>query len=316
MQHIAYPKIKRLWLEEVEGIHEGLIVIQEKIDGANLSIRWDEWICVWSKTQVVGTPDRKEGFNGAVQYANNHKGIQELLKLYPNYRLFWEWLVRHSLEYDRQHYKHFYLFDILDGETWLDSNVVTMLADEYGIKHPQVFFTWVTENEEKLLSVIKEYAWQSCLWPKWEGVVIRNDNFVNKFWSRCLGKYVTEEFAEVNSMVFGGNKEHWEYSYEKDIVRKYVTPWRCLKLINKLLIKYDEKLEMRMIPEMMSITFHDVIQEEIWDIAKKGWTINFKHLNKLVSEKAKFFFIAWINGEKHYFDWSSLSTNEANGSDV
>ena len=59
--HKEYPKIKRLGVEETEGILNNEVIIQEKIDGANLSV-WMEnvEIYVGSRTRVVGSPEQTE----------------------------------------------------------------------------------------------------------------------------------------------------------------------------------------------------------------------------------------------------------------
>ena len=92
---IKYPKIHRLGSDENDGILIGKCYIQEKIDGANTSI----WIedgeikCASRNNELTG------GFNGFVDYVKSHEGIKRLLTEHPDYRLFGEWLVRHTLSY-------------------------------------------------------------------------------------------------------------------------------------------------------------------------------------------------------------------------
>lgn len=306
MKHISYPKIRRLWMEETKWIHEHDVFIQEKIDGANLSVRTENGSTfVWSRTQIVGDADRKEWFNWAVQYCNSHQWIQHFLNEHPWKRMFGEWLVPHTIRYNDTAYRKFYLFDILNEDgSWMDLLDVLDIANKYSICHPILYEHGVFSFDE-IVEKSKEYAWKSELWPKWEWVVIKSYTFINQFWNPCNAKYVTEEFKEENTLVFWWNKwEWWEYSVEKDIVWKYITPWRILKLINKLMIKYW-KLEMKYIPEIMSLAMNDIVTEEMWWILKqfKNPLIDFQYLNRLVCNKTKLYYISYLNWEKTLFEW-------------
>lgn len=73
----------------------------------------DGEIHVGSRTQDVTL--QEGGFRGAVPYIKNHKGINDFLKACPNFRLYGEWLVPHTItNYNPEAYNHFYLFDIED----------------------------------------------------------------------------------------------------------------------------------------------------------------------------------------------------------
>lgn len=72
MTHIHYPKIHRLGKEEVEGILDYPVTVQEKIDGANASI-WLE-----DGEIKLGTRNNEvEDFRGLREYVENHTGIQK-----------------------------------------------------------------------------------------------------------------------------------------------------------------------------------------------------------------------------------------------
>ena len=107
-----YRKIHRLGKEETEGILVGTCYIQEKVDGANTSI--------WLENGVVRCGSRSQdlwgkSFNGFPEYVSNHDGIQKFFaENGSKYRLYGEWLVRHTIAYKELAYKKFYLFDIYD----------------------------------------------------------------------------------------------------------------------------------------------------------------------------------------------------------
>ena len=101
MEFRSYPKIHRLGKEETDGILDGPVTVQEKIDGANVSI--------WIKDGVVRcgsrTRELEEGFNGFVDAVKANKKLAEWLEQFPTNRLYGEWLVKHTITYPDEAYK-------------------------------------------------------------------------------------------------------------------------------------------------------------------------------------------------------------------
>lgn len=285
---IKYEKIHRLGKDEVEGILDGFCYVQEKIDGANTSI-WmeDGEIKCASRNNVL-----ESGFNGFVDYVKNHEGINNLLKKHPEYRLYGEWLVRHTIQYDETKYKKFYLFDImLENGDFLEMPLVYKLADEYGIETPAMFFCKENPTVEEVMACVGK----SDLGEKGEGVVIKNFGFMSKF-ARCdFAKVVTEKFKEENAICFGGNNKHSESYWEMYVVNKYMTLARIEKIIHKIEPTLDEKMDMKHIPRVIGTAYHDLLTEEIWEIAKKVPELNFKKLQNLCHKKAKQVYVDILN---------------------
>lgn len=293
---IKYPKIHRLGSDENDGILIGHCFIQEKIDGANTSIWLEngEIKCGSRNNELTG------GFNGFVDYAKGHAGIAELLKDHPNFRLYGEWLVRHTLAYKETAYKKFYLFDILvDGEyegervkgRWLTIDEVSMLADRYGIDAPKLFD--VVENPS--IDHLNSFVGKTELGDKGEGIVIKNFDFVNKFGACEYAKIVTESFKEENAVTFGGNNKHSDTYWEMYVCNKYMTLGRVQKVVDKIQPTVDEKLGMKHIPRILGTCYHDLITEEIWEIAKKVPRIDFKVLQRVCYKKARQVYVDILN---------------------
>jgi hypothetical protein len=293
---IKYPKVHRLGKEETDGILLGECCIQEKIDGANASI--------WLENGEIHCASRNneltEGFNGFVDYAKTHDGIQDILKDNPDFRLYGEWLVRHSVVYNETAYKKFYLFDILidggmDGERvtgeFLPSEDVINLADEYGIERPHVFETITNPSDEYLHSL----AGHSQIGEKGEGVVIKNLGFRNRFGEMVYAKVVTQEFKEDNAIIFGGNNKFSDTYWEMYVINKYMTLPRVQKVMQKIQPTIDERLDMQHIPRITNSSFHDMMTEEIWEIVKKVPAIDFKKLKILANRKAKQIYVDILN---------------------
>lgn len=292
--HKNYWKIHALHKEECEGILNWLCYIQEKIDGANASV-WNESgvLHCWSRTRDLTLAG--DGFNGFIEYvtlSQEWEGIRKYLKEYPQHRLYGEWLVKHTINYNEVNYKHFYLFDIEDGE-WnrIDINLVINIADEYHIKCAEVFLL----KSDPTLDDIKRYAWLTKLWDKWEGVVIKNPYFINKFGNRQYAKYVTQDFKEDNAIVFGGNNKSSEKYCEQYYVNKFVSIPRVQKIMQKIFSSTDEKPDMKHIPRIMESVFYDVISEEWYTIAKemakKNKYFDFNGFKTLVDKKSKYIYI-------------------------
>jgi ATP-dependent RNA circularization protein (DNA/RNA ligase family) len=295
MQFKTYKKIQALHKEESDGILNGICYIQEKIDGANTSI-WLEDGEIHCGSRTRDLTKAGDGFNGFVEYVKNHDGINRLLKEVENIRLNGEWLVRHTIGYNELNYKNFYLFDIE-----IDDNVVSIehmykIAEEYGIKTAHLFDV----KDNPTLEDIKKHAGKSVLGLKGEGVVIKNLNFINKFGDTSFAKYVTQEFKEDNAVTFGGNNKSSETYNEMYYVNKFMTLSRVTKIFHKL-ESMEGRLDMKHIPRIMGMCYHDLITEEAWVIAqemgKSGKFFDFKSFKGLCDKKSKSIFIELLTGD-------------------
>lgn len=297
MEFKKYNKIHALHKAECDGILLGKCYIQEKLDGANASI-WVDFegnIHCGSRnndlTQKVW--DGKEiskSFEALIDYVNNHEGIITFLRNNPDHKLYGEWLVRHTIGYNESAYNQFYLFDIENGGEFLGMEYVYETAEQYGIKTPKLHGKFTNPS----LDFIKELAGQSVLGEKGEGVVIKNPDYINPFGDKQYAKYVTEDFKENNGITFGGNNKHSDTYDEMYFVNKYVTLPRVRKIYHKI-ESMKGRPEMKHIPMVMGMTYHDVLTEEITDISKrmskKGAMFDFKKFERMVNKKAKRIFI-------------------------
>lgn len=296
MKHKVYKKIRALWNVENEWILNGTVIVQEKIDGANLSIWYDEWIYVWSRNKTVWTPTQRTWFRWATDYANDHPWIRNLMfQLYLDYpwaelRLYWEWLVKHTIwSYNPEAYNHFYLFDIEIDGVLLNAELVSSLAKEFWIKTPKIF--WIFENPTD--EEVRQFVGASDIWPVWEWVVIKNENYVNKFWDKVYAKIVWDKFKEENMVTFWGMQKG---DNEMKIVLKYCTNGRVRKIIHKIEQNDDKDIHMNDISKIIWFTQRDIITEEAWNISKI-WTIDFKRLKGLLWKRTVKIAISIINNE-------------------
>lgn len=277
-----YPKIHAYGKSENVGIlDEGDFIVQEKLDGANVSI-WLEAgeINMGSRTQKI-----TEGFNGFCEYVKEHKGIKKFFEEHPDLRLYGEWLVRHTISYNETAYKKFYLYDILlPNDEWMRSDDVQETAITYDISFPTIFHDTVKDGVINL-EEINAFTGKTELGKMGEGIVIKNVGFVNSFGDHAYAKIVTQEFKEGNALVFGGNNKHSETYWEMYIINQYATLARVKKVMHKLQPIIDEPLDKKHTPRITNTCYHDMITEEAWEIAKKVQHVDFKALKRLSFKK-------------------------------
>lgn len=282
MQFRTYPKIHRLGKEETDGILEGEVVVQEKVDGANISI-WlgdNGQICCGSRTREL-----EDGFNGFVDYVKSNPAIEDWLRKHPSKRLYGEWLVKHTITYPDSAYKKIYLYDIYDDEEdfYASQEWVAKVAAEIGVEYPQVFMIGVDIKESDIKEVVGKTMIPEA--ANGEGVVIKHFGFKDKWGNHCYAKMVHEQFKEANAIVFGGNNKHSETYWEMYVVNKYCTTSRVRKIMQKLQPEIDRRLDMEHIPEVAGRCYHDLITEEAWEIVNKVPALDLKKLRQLCNKK-------------------------------
>lgn len=282
MNFRSYPKIMGLHKEEVEGILDTPVTVQEKVDGANVSI-WlgdDGQIKCGSRTRELGDDE----FNGFTAYVKEHKdALMQFFSHSPKIRLYGEWLVKHTITYPDEAYKQMYLYDVYNDESegYYSQTFVKLAASELGFKYPELF----AEDRIVTIEELKEWVGKSFIGVNGEGVVVKNATYKNKWGNHVYAKMVHEKFKESNAIVFGGNNKHSETYWEMYVVNKYATLGRLNKIIQKLQPERNEKLDYKDIPEITSRAYYDLLTEEIWEIASKVVSLDFKKLKHLVSRK-------------------------------
>lgn len=279
-EYKKYPKIHRLGKEETDGILDYEIVVQEKIDGANISIFWqDGEVRCGTRNRIL---PKDESFNGFQEAVRANDLIEAFLKRNQDCILYGEWLVKHTVTYPDEAYRKIYLFDVLNRDTggWLDQENVEQLAKDLGLEYPHIFLRGKVDAD-----TIKEFVGKSAIAPAGEGVVLKSTHFVNKFGDHCYAKVVTEKFKESNAIVFGGNNKHSETYWEMYVVNKYCTVARVQKVMQKLQSETERRLDMEHTSQIAGTCYHDLITEEAWEIVKKVPKLDFNNLKRLCHRK-------------------------------
>jgi hypothetical protein len=320
MSFVKYHKIRRLGTEETEWVLQGEVIVQEKIDWANLSVRAEYGeICIGSRTQNICTKwEVRNWFNWACEYVLKHPWIKKLLTDNPGYRLFGERLHRHTVVYAPQYYNKFRMFDIMTDGTdedpiFLNPIKTSEIAKEYGIESPHIFWTFTNPTIEQLT----EYFTKPQYWDVIEWIVLKNINFINKFWRFQYAKLVSERFKEENKIIFWNANKFDDL--ELRLALKWTTPWRFLKILNKIEQQQGKNFNEKNIAEILWRVQYDVICEEI-----PGWVknevVNFGKLRKNITNIARvmalWYIEQWENAPIFTYNHQWNESNIPTGTDM
>lgn len=235
MEQKKYMDIKRLNDKYIMGFQKGdSIVVQEKIDGANFSVQYDETegIRAFGRNHAL---DAKNTLRGAWEWSR--KLEQELVKsvLGTNLILFGEWLTPHTVVYPKERYHNAYFYDVWDSaeEQYLDQDRVEAIVRQLSLLYVPVFYKGEFISWEHL----KQFVGKTELGGKiGEGIVIKNMTRLNDSDSNIpfYTKVVGDQFAEKMSVKkFEGSKVERRVK-QQAIVESIVTQGRVAKLVNKM----------------------------------------------------------------------------------
>ena len=257
-----------------------LISITTKIDGANASIAWDETtgkLEVFSRTSLLDKPGALRGF---YDYVKTEIEPKLDMSKHPDIVVFGEWLVPHSVSYNKEAYGKWYVYDIWNKKLggYMVQSVVSGFCREYGLDYAEElyygpFVSW--DHCRSFIGKSKAYG------PEQEGVVVKNQDklYTKDRTAPAYIKIVDEKFKESHKV-----KAKRELSPDKAAAKErgttlaasVVTEARVRKIILKLV---DEgKLPSELGPKDMGavmkqlpkLVFDDVLKEEGEVVAQIG----------------------------------------------
>lgn len=273
-----YMDIGRLKPRDLDGFEVGdLIYVQEKIDGANFSIKYDEEsdsIKAFSRKKEL---DFKETLRGAWEFSQSLD--KELVKevLGNDLILFGEWLVKHSVPYPEDKYQKAYFYDVYDSvnELYLPQDKTTEIIDRLGLLKVPLFYVGEFTSWEAINSLLGktqmggEYG---------EGVVIKNMTKLNNSNTRLqfYVKSVCEQFCETKShkIKMVDVDAINERAILRELTSSIVTLARVEKILNKFVDEglleedWDEKSMSIIAKNLGRRVYEDCIKEEE-DIVKQ-----------------------------------------------
>ena len=185
------------------------IVIQEKIDGSNASICYDEesdTLKAFSRRLELSADNTLNGFWDYVQTLNLET-FKEILG--SRYIVFGEWMgAKHAIKYPENVYGKFWMFDVWDTQTeqYLPyeetrsfyDKLIACGNEENKFNFVPVFYIGKFESWEKTSELVGRT--EVGAEPTGEGIVIKRQNCLDSKSSRLpfYVKIVSEQFSEVH----------------------------------------------------------------------------------------------------------------------
>ena len=225
------------------------IVIQEKIDGSNASIRYDEesgTLKAFSRRLELSADNTLNGFWDYVQTLNLNT-FKEILG--SRYIVFGEWMgAKHAIKYPENVYGKFWMFDVWDTQTeqYLPyeetrsfyDKLIACGNEDNKFNFVPVFYIGKFESWEKTSELVGRT--EVGAEPTGEGIVIKRQNCLDSKSSRLpfYVKIVSEQFSEVH-------KSKKQKAIDPEAIAKkeanlalaatIVTPQRVQKMIYKFI---------------------------------------------------------------------------------
>lgn len=205
-----YLDIERCKQKYAETFNVGeKIVIQEKIDGSNASIRYDEesgTLKAFSRRLELNSENTLNGFWDYVQSLNTI-AFKEVLG--SRYIIFGEWMgAKHAIKYPEDVYGKFWMFDVWDTQTeqylpYEETRAFYGRLIACGNKGKKfnfvpVFYVGKFESWEKAMELVGKT--EVGAEPSGEGIVIKRQDYLDSKSSRLpfYVKIVSEQFSEVH----------------------------------------------------------------------------------------------------------------------
>jgi len=299
MENIQFPKygkIKALGHLENKDIFitdTDIIVLQEKIDGANFRFTiLNGNIVFGSRTQQLTSDEGEDdnvakGFRRCIDFVRDAVKDEDLSELH-GLIFYGECCTRHTLEYDWDKLPPFIGFDVFDmkDETYFSSEDAKTTYESLGLTFVPILGK-LTSKEVKEQGINDEFVPISKYPPvtrpqqQAEGIVFKNQT------TGMYAKYVRNQFKEENSKVFGGSpKYNKDGDYDNDVITfKYCTNPRIEKIIMKKM-DMGAELEMQMMSTLPHDVYEDIVEEHYKDIMyHKSWRIDFKGLRKMITTR-------------------------------
>ncbi|ODS36101.1 hypothetical protein BEH94_07640 [Candidatus Altiarchaeales archaeon WOR_SM1_SCG] len=287
MNFIKYPKVKYLGDEEVADLTsdpEDEIVIQEKIDGANIRVLIHDGELVFGSRNVTMDDDMESSkmWNRAVSYVKEKLAGKDLSGL-NNCILFMEYCIKHTMSYDWTVIPPVLGFDIyeLSSGEFIDFRECKRLFNELEIDFVPVIDTIKAKDLNTFtdeLVPVSAYSSPSAVDRQAEGVVFKNYN------TQVFAKYVREKFKEQNKEAFGSNKKYAGDDTER-LIAIYCTNPRIDKMIFYLRTESVMELNLKMMTKLPMLVLEDIIEENYREILISNYTVDFRKFRKLIAKR-------------------------------
>ena len=253
-----------------------IIQISTKIDGANASIAWDETtgkLEIFSRTNLLESPGALRGFYDYIKTEVEPKIPWNEMSKKQNLIIFGEWCVSHTVQYNKDWYNKWRVYDIFDksmNKYWCQ-DAVKAFCLQFGLEYIEELYYGPFISWDHCRSFIGK---STAYGPSQEGVVIKNQTklYRDDVRSPIYIKIVDEKFKEAQHSNKGPKVVDPAKEAEKQkaaaLASTIVTEARVRKMLFKLidiaalpaeLTPKDMGAVMKLLPKYV---FEDVLKEE------------------------------------------------------
>lgn len=286
MEFLKYQHVERFGTTETQGIENGMCYVFPKIDGTNSQLWMDNGILfAGSRNRQLSMDNDNAGF---FAWAVEQYKLHAFFKENPTLRLYGEWLVPHTLRtYQKTAWNQFYVFDVMDGESYLPYEAYKKLLDEFALEYIPPICKVASPTYERLIDQLEKNGYLiEDGQGTGEGIVIKNYDYKNKFGRIVWAKIVKNEFKAKHQKTDVCELRESKL-VEQEIVDKFVT----LALIEKEKAKIENGngWSSKNIPQLLGVVFYCLVKEDCWNFVKefKNPTIDFKRLSFMTTQKVK-----------------------------
>jgi len=287
-----YPKIFGWDKDEVKDIFlddEDVIVIEEKIDGANFRFMVKDGKLVFGSRRTVLDEDasNRKNYERMIEYIKS-KFDFDLWEM-EGYIFYGEAMIKHTIMYDYDKLPPFIGFDIYTPKGWLTHKTKEIMFTSLGIHTVPILqitkaklIKEVLQNEllKKKKNILDDLVPQSKLYKgKAEGLVFKN--YSKNIWM----KYVTTIFKKQNKDTFGKQKAECKNDNELFVV-KYANNYRIDNVIFSLLNE-GHKLEMQLMKYLPTRLLHDILEEDAKEIFRQNWVLDLHKIRKMITKRCQ-----------------------------
>lgn len=282
MKFEKYQHIERLGTVAVDGILDGICYIFPKLDGTNTSVYLNDAgeVEVASRNRVLNIHDDNRG---VCNYVLSQPKFKAYLERHPNHRLFGEWLVPHTVRgYRDDAWRKLYIFDVMDGDTYLPPARYFLELRFYDIDYVPVIDIVESSKPEDFNKYLEENTYLMQDGQLGEGIVIKRYDFVNRF-GRTVWAKLVRPVVKVASRI---QRPLSSDAVEPQIIEKFLTPELVEKEFSKLA---TDGWNSKLIPELFGVVWHAFITEGTFNFLRKFHNpkVDFGLLNRLAVEKIK-----------------------------
>ncbi len=291
-----YQHIERMGSDEVDGLLDGEVYVQTKIDGANATVAWDvdAGLVIATRNRAISIGGKPEtGMRGLVEYVLGHPGFERVAS--QGYILRGEWLIKHSIAYGKDAWNHLYVFDVqrVDDGAYLTPEEYGRILEDHAIRYVPVIARFSRPSMEALTSLVSGPDAFGA--EQKEGVVVKRPGFVNRYGRVTWGKIVAADFKEKNRLAFGASKAD---APEMRFAAGAVSTDSVMKLIHKIEDAKGQPANVRDMAQVIGRAWHEAFSEELWDFVNRERVreFNFGEARRLVEAKTREIALAHFNG--------------------